>query len=549
MSAPYRVLLRDNLSSAAVELLKGSPEIEVVDERELEFDPAQLTAVLQTVDAVIIRSKCKMTPAILEGQTRLKLIVRAGVGVDNIDQPAATRNGIIVSNTPAGNTTSTAEHAIAMMMALSRNIGPASNVMREGGWDRNKYQGTQVAGKTIGVVGLGRIGLEVARRCRGLEMTVLGYDPFLTEERAKELGIELFRDIDELVKRCQYITVHTPLTEQTRNLLNAERLAMMPRGGRVINCARGGIVDEEALADAVESGHVAGAALDVFVKEPPAADSRLRKLPQILCTPHLGASTDEAQEQVAIEGAEIVQAFLVRNEIRHAVNMAPVSAREMQGLRPYLDLGYRLGLLLAQLTQGRAQQGVRLHFRGDAASQPVKLITNAFTAGLLSRAMDDSVNLINAEFQARGRGIEISSTSSNEMGAFSTLVTATIETDQGAVTAAGTMFGNDFLRLVRLEDYQMDAYLDGTMLVYRHRDVPGLIGAIGTVFGKYGVNISHLALGRERNEPGGNAIAVLNVDNDPSEEAMCEISGHPNVTGLQLVHLPKAGAPLPWFGL
>jgi D-3-phosphoglycerate dehydrogenase len=547
MVAAYRVLVADDLSRAGLDLLAQAPKIEVVNKSCASLE--ELRAELAQADGVIVRSKTKLGPEALEGQKRLKVIVRAGVGVDTIDLPTATRQGIVVMNTPAGNTTSTAEHTLAMLMALSRNLGPAYQSMREGKWDKKSFQGTQLAGKTIGVIGLGRIGLTVARRCHALEMKVLGYDPFLTAERAAAEGIELFRNVDELVSRCQFVTVHTPLTEETRGLINAERTARMPKGVRIINCARGGIVDEAALAAAIESGHVAGAALDVFVQEPLPADHPLRRLQNTLLTPHLGASTEEAQEQVALEAAEIITAFLVRGEIRHAVNMIPVSAQEMKGLRPYLDLGWRLGLLLAQLTQGRPHKAARLQFRGDAAQRPIKLITSAFTAGLLSTALPDSVNILNAEMLAKDRGIEISATGSSEVGAFSTLIAASVETDAGTIHAAGTTFGNEFLRLVKLDNFQMDAYLDGLMLLYRHRDRPGLIGAIGTTFGRHNVNISHLALGRERNEPGGQAIAVLNLDNEPSAMALAEVAAHPDVTGVELVKLPPAGAPLPWFGL
>ncbi|MBX3438014.1 MAG: phosphoglycerate dehydrogenase [Planctomycetaceae bacterium] len=542
-----RVLITDSLSDAGLKLLREQPGIEV-DVRS-GLTPEQVREALQEADGIIIRSGTRLTPALLDGQKRLKVIVRAGVGVDNIDLPAATRAGIVVMNTPAGNTTSTAEHTIAMLMALSRNIGPASQSMREGRWDRKSFTGTQLAGKTIGVVGLGRIGLSVAKRCRGLEMTVVGYDPFLSAERAAEHGIELYRNVDELIPRCDYLTVHTPLTDETRGLINAERLQNCKRGIRIINCARGGIVDETALADAIESGHVAGAALDVFVEEPLAKDARLRTLPQVLCTPHLGASTDEAQEQVALEAAEIISAFLVRNEVRYAVNMAPIAAQEVPGLKPYLDLSYRLGLLLAQLNGAKAISAAHLTLRGEAASKPMKLISAAFTSGLLATALEDNVNIINAEMMARERGIRITESASTETGAFSTLVSATVESDSGELRAAGTMFGNDFLRLVRLGEYQLDAYLDGLMLVYRHLDVPGLIGAIGTTFGKHQVNISHMALGRERNEPGGDAVAVLNLDNEPSPQALEEVAAHPHVTGVQLVRLPPPGAPLPWLGL
>ena len=540
----YRVLITDNLSPAGQDALKSVEGIEVVVRGKLSAEEAH--EALHDFDGIILRSATKLTPEVLAGQPRLKAVVRAGVGVDNINLEAATREGIVVMNTPAGNTTSTAEHTIAMMMALSRNIGPAAASMRDGKWDRKLFTGTQVAGKTLAVVGLGRIGLSVADRARALEMKIVGYDPFMSPERAAELGIELITDVDALVERCDYLTVHTPLTDETRSLINAERLARMKPGARIINCARGGIVDEEALADAIESGHIAGAALDVFVTEPP-TDSRLTSLPEVLATPHLGASTEEAQELVAIEAAEIISGFLIRNEIRHAVNMAPISATEMEDLRSYLDLAHRLGLLLAQQIPGCNLRSASLEYRGDVAAKKTKLLTAAFTSGLLSAALDANANIVNAETVARDRGIEISSSTSSEPGSFSSMIAATLQTDQGEFIAAGTQFGHGFLRLVRLGSYQLEAFLDGLLLIYRHRDVPGQIGAIGTVLGKHEVNIAHMALGREKNEPGGNSVAVLNLDNEPSDAALTELSEHPEVTGVRLIRLPAAGAPLPWL--
>ncbi len=540
----YRILITDNLSPAGLKLLKESPGIEV-DVRS-GLTPEQVREALHHADGIIIRSATKLTPEILADQPRLKAIVRAGVGVDNIDLPAATREGIVVMNTPAGNTTSTAEHTVAMLLALSRNIGPAAASMREGKWERSKFTGTQLAGKTLAIVGLGRIGLAVAQRARGLEMTVIGYDPFLSPERAKEQGIELVREVDDLVTRCDFLTVHTPLSDETRGVINAERIARMKKGVRIINCARGGIIDEDALADAIESGHVAGAALDVFVNEPPKG-SRLPTLPGVLCTPHLGASTDEAQELVAVEAAEIMSGFLLRNEVRHAVNMAPITAAEMGDMRLYLDLARRLGLLLAQLSRTAGLRSARIHYRGEAASKKTKLMTAAFSAGLLESALDDRANIVNAEMLAREKGIDITESSTTEAGNFSTMISATINTAQGEFTAAGTMFGHQFLRLVRLGNYHLDAYLDGLMLIYRHRDVPGLIGYIGTVCGKHQVNIAHMALGRERETPGGDSVAVLNLDNEPSSEVLAEVAKHPEVTGVELVRLPPAGSPLPWL--
>ncbi len=545
----FRVLVSDNLSPIGLKLLEDHPEVELDYQPEVHKDIEALKAALQQADGVVIRSGTKLTAEVLEGQQRLKVVARAGVGVDNVDLPAATRQGIIVSNTPDGNTLSTAEQTVAMMMALCRNIGPASQSMREGRWDRKLYTGSQLAGKTIGVVGLGRIGLAVARRCNGLEMNVLGFDPFLSEERADDQNIELYRDIDELLVKCDIVTVHTPLTDETRGMINAGRLAKMKKGVRLINCARGGIIDEQDLIKALESGQVGGAAIDVYTTEKAGANDELAKFTNVLCTPHLGASTDEAQEQVAVEAADIVCNFLTKNEVRSAVNMVPISGKELAGAKAYLDLAYRLGLLLAQVAGGEGIKGAQLQYRGEVTSQPVKLITSAFTSGLLSAALDENVSIVNSDLSAKDRGIAITQTSTTETGAFATMIAATLKTDKREITVGGTTFGNDFLRLVKFNDHQLDAYLDGLLLIYRHKDVPGLIGAIGTTFGKHQVNISHMALGREKNEPGGDAIAVLNLDNEPTAEAIQEILDHPDVCGVELVKLPPAKAPLPWLGL
>ncbi len=538
-----RVLITDGLSAAGLQILNDAPGIEPVVKEGLT--PEQVREALFEADGIIVRSATKLTPAILAGQTRLKVIVRAGVGIDNIDLPAATREGIIVMNTPAGNTLSTAEHALALMLALSRNVAPAAAAMKAGKWDRKKFNGVQLAGKTLGVVGLGRIGMAVAKRAVAMEMTVIGYDPFLSAEKAAENGIELVRDVDELVPRVDYLTVHTPLTPETENLFDAKRIARMKKGVRIVNGARGGIVNEDALADALESGHVAGAALDVFVTEPPPADHRLRKLDNALLTPHLGASTDEAQESVGVEAAELITAYLVRNEIRHAVNTAPVSGPEMAEMRLYLDLGYRLGRLLAQLNKAHPVRRARLQYRGEVANKKTKLVTGAFAAGLLADAVTQ-VNLVNAALIAQERGIDLVETTGSEAGDFSTLVSATVETADGStISASGTLFGNEFVRLVKLDRFHLDSYLDGLMLVYRHRDVPGLIGYVGTVLGKHGVNIADMTLGREKNTPGGDSVAILNIDNEPSAAALAEVAGHPEVTGVLLVKLPPRGAALP----
>ena len=537
-----RVLITDSLSQAGIDLLNAAEGIEVVSKSGLSVD--ELREELKSADGIIVRSGTKLTPEVLEGQTRLKAVARAGVGVDNIDLPAATKAGVVVMNTPSGNTVSTAEQTLALMFALSRNTAPAAQSMAEGRWDRKQYTGTQLAGKTLGVVGLGRIGQAVARRCVALEMDVIGYDPFLSADRAKELGVELVRDVDQMIDRVDYLTVHTPLTDETRGLIDAARLAKMKPTARLVNCARGGIIDEAALAEALKNGTVAGAALDVYTEEPPPADSPLRDAPNLLMTPHLGASTAEAQESVAVEAAEIMANFLGTGEIRHAVNMVPVSGAEMAEVRPYLDLGYRLGVLLSQITGNAGVNSVRLDFRGDAAKKKTGLVTGAFAAGLLADAVED-VNLVNAASVARDRGITLEESKSDAAGDFSTSVQATVTTDAGDRTAGGTLFGQGYLRLIRLDGFHLDAFLDGTLLIYRHRDVPGLIGFIGTLLGREGVNIADMSLGRAGDAAGGDSVAVLHLDSPPSDAALAEIAAHDDVTGVRSVALPARGAELP----
>lgn len=539
----YRVLITDGLHAAGMNILKNAADIEPVIMPDLT--PEQLTQELQNVDGIIIRSKSKLRKEILEGQKRLKVVVRAGVGTDNIDSDAATQAGILVMNTPTGNTTSTAEHAFTMMLALSRYIAPANASMRAGEWDRKSFQGSQLSGKTLAIVGLGRIGLAVAARALAFEMRVVGYDPFFSAEKAAEHGIEYFENVDDAVRGCDYVTVHTPLIDATRGIINADRMQLMNKGARIINCARGGIVDENDLVEMINSGHIAGAALDVFTKEPP-EDRRLIDMPQVLTTPHLGASTDEAQESVAVEAAEIITDYLVNNEIRYAINMAPVSGAEMEDLKHYLNLSYRLGLLSAQMIKGSVRSA-EIDFRGEAADKKTRLMTSAFAVGLLSSALDANVNIVNATSLAKSRGIAITETATGSTENFASMISVKVVTDQGDFEAAGTIFGKQFLRLVKLGPFCFEAFLDGDLLVYRHRDVPGLIGYIGTIFGKHNVNIANMALGRQTSQPGGDSVAVLNLDSQPSAEALAEVQAHPEVSGVELVRLPPEGAGAPWM--
>jgi D-3-phosphoglycerate dehydrogenase len=539
-----RVLITDKLESAGLDLLRQAGF--ELDERE-GLKGAELKAALQAADGVIIRSGTTLTADLLETPGKLRAIARAGVGVDNIDVAAATRKGVVVMNTPGGNTCSTAEHTVALLMALARHVPAADAHVRSGPgkWQRNKFVGTQLAGKALGVVGLGRVGREVARRAAGLDMKVVGYDPFLAASAAGQIGIETVPDVDTLLPKVDFLTVHTPLTDETRDLIGARELGLMRKGARVVNCARGGIINEEALADALRSGHIAGAALDVFVQEPPPPDHPLLKLPNVVFTPHLGASTVEAQTSVAVEAAQLLIDYLSRGAVGFAVNMAAVDPAELAEMRLYVDMARRLGLLHSQMCQGAIQR-VELHFRGDAARRPTRLMTAAFAAGLLETRLDQNVNIVNARLLAAERGVEIVEQTSSQTGDFSTLVKADVHTDKKTYTAAGTLFGNQFLRLVQLGPFHLDAYMDGVMLIFTHQDVPGLIGFIGTIFGKHQVNIAQMTVGRRA--PGGEAIAVLNLDAMPPEEALKEVRGHPRISGLSVVKLPPAGQTPPWFG-
>jgi D-3-phosphoglycerate dehydrogenase len=537
-----RVLISDKLEPPGLDLL-GQAGIEL-DER-YGLAGAALQDAVRAADGMIVRSGTRVTAELLEDPGKLKAIVRAGVGVDNIDVAAATRRGIVVMNTPGGNTFSTAEHTITLLMSLARLIPAADASVRAGKWERNKFVGTQLAGKTLGVVGLGRIGREVARRAAGLDMKVIGFDPFLSPDRAGQLGIEAAAGLEQLLPRCDFVTVHTPLTDETRDLIGARELALLPKGARVLNCARGGIINETALVEALQSGHLAGAALDVFVEEPPPADHPLFKLANVVLTPHLGASTAEAQVSVAKEAAQLLIDYLTRGVVQFAVNMAAVDRTELEELKLYVDLARRLGLLHAQMCHGAITRA-EICYRGEVARRSTKLLTAAFAAGLLEYRLDQNVNIVNAELLARERGIEIVEQSNPKKGDFGTLIRAEVFTEKKSYTAAGTLFGNQYLRLVQLGPYHLDTFMDGVMLIFTHRDIPGLIGYIGTIFGKHSVNIAQMTVGRQT--AGGEAIAVLNLDSQPPEEAIREVRSHPQISSVSVVRLPPPGQMPAWFG-
>jgi D-3-phosphoglycerate dehydrogenase len=537
-----RVIVLDELASEGLAMLDAVDGIEYEVRTGLKGD--DLREALAAFDGAICRSGVKLTADVLEGNRRLKAVVRAGVGTDNIDKVAATRSGIVVMNTPAGNTLSTAEHTIALMLALSRNIAPAYQGLIEGRWDRTKYMGTQVGGKTLGVVGLGRIGLAVAARAKALEMKIVGYDPFLSSERAQELGIELVETVADMLPRIDYLTVHTPLTDETRGLIGPSQIEQLKPGIRLINCARGGIYDEAALADGLRAGKLAGVALDVYGSEP-CTQSPLFGMPGVVCTPHLGASTEEAQTQVATEAVELLTDYLLHGVVRHAVNMAPIDPATLESLRGYLDVAYRLGRLTAGLHSGVRE--CRLFYRGEIAGRNTRVLTSVFAAGLLEGALDDEVNLVNAEVVLRERGIRVVEECRTEMGSFRSSMRVEVTVPSGEHSVTGTIFGESMPRLIAIDGYRLEAYLDGCLMIFTHHDVPGIIGSVGTVFGQHQVNIAQMAVGRAGDQPGGSAIGVLNLDCPPTEAALEAVRSLDSIQAATVVHLPEAGELPAWL--
>lgn len=536
------IIVLDTLSADGLAMLDAAARSGITYEVKTGLSGDALREALAAHDGAICRSGVKITAAALAGNHRLRAIVRAGVGTDNIDKAAATRQGIVVMNTPAGNTTSTAEHAFALILALSRNVAAADASLKAHAWDRNKFMGVQLAGKTLGVVGLGRIGQAVAKRARAFDMQVAGYDPFLSPERALELGIELVDNVKALLPRVDYLTVHTPLTDETRHLVGMADLDALKPGIRLVNCARGGIYDEQALVAGLKKGVIAGVALDVFEKEP-CTDSPLFGMPNVLVTPHLGASTEEAQSQVAVEGVGLLVDFLTTGTIRHAVNSAAIDPAELEGVRGFLDLAWRLGLLLAQLEEG-GPRSCSIAYRGEIASRNTRLVTAAFAAGLLENAIED-VNIVNAEMLLKERGIDIVEQSRTDPGAFSSVVGVELVAGDRTHRAAGTLFGHSMPRLVQLEGHRLEAYLDGNLLVFTHQDVPGIIGRVGTAFGGIGVNIAQMTVGRAA--PGGDAIGVLNLDQPPSADAVAAVLACPGIRSARVVTLPPAGRLPAWL--
>ncbi len=523
-----RILVTDGLSPRGIEVLRQTEKFEVDVRQRLSTD--DLIACLDNYDGLIVRSATKITAPVLQVTRRLKVVGRAGVGVDNVDVEAATARGILVMNAPSGNTLTTAEHTFSLLLALAKNVPQATASMKGGKWEKKAFVSVEVAGKTLGVIGLGRIGGEVARRAKGFAMRVIAYDPFISEEAAAALGVELV-EIPDLLHRADFITIHTPLTPETDHLIDADAIAKMKTGVRIINCARGGIIDEAALYDALKAGKVAGAALDVFEQEP-ITSSPLFELSNFISTPHLGASSEEAQENVAVEIAQQVVDYLQKGIIRNAVNAPSMDPELYKVLQPYLTLSEKLGRLASQLAEGRMQE-VRIDYRGEIAGYDPAPLTAAVVKGALDPFMEDAVNYVNALALAKGRSIRVIESKVLEEADYTSLITVTVRSDRGTSEVAGTLFSRREPRVVRINEFRLEAIPEGYLLIFSNLDVPGVIGTIGTLLGRNQVNIAGMQLGRER--PGGRALSVVNVDNPVPAHVIEEIRRLPNIVFVKLV--------------
>ncbi len=515
-----KVLISDKLSPAAVDIFRDRGiDVDI----KVGLTKEELIEIIGAYDGLAVRSATKATADVIEAARNLKVIGRAGIGVDNIDIPAATAKGIVVMNTPFGNSITTAEHAIAMMLALARQIPQANVSTQAGKWEKSRFMGVEVTGKTLGIIGCGNIGSIVADRAKGLQMKVIAYDPFLSPERAAELGVEKV-DLESLLGRADFISLHTPLTDMTRNILSADALNKTKKGVRIINCARGGLIDEVALKAALESGHVAGAALDVFSEEP-AKENILFGTDNFIATPHLGASTTEAQVNVALQVAEQISDFLLTGAVTNAINMPSIGADEAAQLKPFVRLAEQLGLFAGQLTE-TAITGVEIEYEGTVAEKNTKPLTAAALAGLL-RPLVSEVNMVNAPVLAKERGIRISEVTRDAQGVFESYIRLSVTTERQRRGVAGTVFSDGNPRLIQIKGIDLEASLAPHMLYVCNEDKPGFIGNLGTLLGEAGVNIATFNLGRA--EGGGDAIALVAVDQPISAEVLDKVASLPHV--------------------
>ncbi|MHB1001211.1 MAG: phosphoglycerate dehydrogenase [Armatimonadota bacterium] len=510
-----RVLVSDPIAKEGIEILENHFDVDV----KIGMSKEELIDVIGDYDALAVRSETKVTAEVLEAAKNLKIIGRAGVGVDNIDVPVATQKGILVVNSPAGNTMAAAELTMALMLSLSRNIPQGHNSLRAGEWKRSKFVGNELYGKTLGVFGLGKIGSAVAKRSQSFEMNVIGYDPFVSEDYARKMGIELV-SFEDMLKRCDYFTLHIPATKETKGSIGADQIAMMKTGVRIINVARGGIIDEAALAQAVQDGKVAGIAFDVYEKEPPPADNPLLQLDKAITTPHLGASTEEAQINVSVDVAEQIVEVLNGKPARSAVNMPALSAEVLAAVAPYMVLGERIGAMATQLADGPIS-AIEISYCGELSTLETGPVGRSVLRGLLQPVMMEAVNLVNAPVIAESRGVRITESKSAAPEDYTTLLAVKVKTDKGDKMIEGTLFGKKDIRIIRLNGYQIDVVPEGALLVASHIDKPGIIGKVGTLLGNEGINIAGMHVGREY--IGSVAVMVLNVDDAISEPVLKKV--------------------------
>ncbi|HXX53508.1 MAG TPA: phosphoglycerate dehydrogenase [Thermodesulfovibrionales bacterium] len=524
-----KVLISDSLSPRGIEVLKQSGlEVDV----KTGMKPEELKKCIGQYHGLIIRSATKVTAEIVEAASNLKVVGRAGSGLDNVDKAAASKKGIVVMNTPGGNTITTAEHTIALMFALARQIPQATASMKHGKWEKKRFMGVELFNKTIGIVGIGNIGKHVAKRALALGMIVIGYDPYLSEENAKEMGIEKV-DLTTLFKRSDFITVHTPITSETKNLISKKSIQLMKDGVRIINCARGGIVNEAELYEGLKSAKVAGAALDVFEKEPP-EDNPLLTLDNVICTPHLGAATEEAQENVAVAIAEQVVDYLVNGVIRNAVNFPSVPAEQVLRLKPYLTLAEKLGSFASQVFEGGVTE-ITVEYRGEASQLNTAPVNIALLKGFLTPILEETVNFVNAPVIAKERGIEVKEMKSSDGGDYQSMIILRVKADRKEHQLSGALLGKTDPRIVKINDFAVEIVPEGTMLFMYNNDRPGVIGNIGSYLGKCNINIARMHFGRE--SQGGMAISVVNIDSTINESQLEDLKRMPNILSVKVVEL------------
>jgi len=526
-----KVFVADPISSRGVEALAEGGVVEVVVKTGLKEE--ELIKIIPDFEGLVVRSQTKVTPAVFEAAKNLKVVGRAGVGIDNVDVEAATKHGVIVMNAPGGNTISTAEHAFSLMLSVARNIPQANSSMKEGRWDRKKFEGVELYEKTLAILGMGRIGTEVARRAIAFGMKVLAYDPYISASKAKSLQVEVVEKIDDLLPRADFITVHMPLTDETMHMIGAKQLPLLKKGVRIVNCARGGLIDEDVLAEGLRSGQIAGAALDVFEVEPPTAEWPHRSIDTLVLTPHLGASTAEAQVLVGIEIAEAVRATLLQGEIRNSVNMPNIDAKTLSTLGPWIELGNKLGLFLAQIAPKRAEK-LLVRYSGRIVDLDLTAVTRALVTGFLRHIHGDEVNQVNVPAILRTLGLEIVETRQSETAEFTDLIEAIIEMDGVTASVGGTLYGSK-PRVVTINGRFVEGIPSGTLLLLENRDRPGIVGHLGTLLGGNKVNIAGMSL--SRNEVGGQALTLLNLDSAPNDELLAQVTSDPDISSARVIRL------------